>query len=61
MPQIQIMLDKLDAEILLPMILEQSKDRAGTAGGAYWSGLHAAISSALQSGPSKIGASLEPD
>ena len=59
MPQIQITLDKLDAQVLLPMILEQSKDRAGTAGGAYWSGLHAAINAALLREPSDAGAALE--
>jgi hypothetical protein len=59
MPQIQIVIDKLDAQVLLPMILEQSRDRVGTAGGAYWLGLHSAINAALQRGPSDIGASLE--
>jgi hypothetical protein len=59
MPQIQITLDRLDAQVLLPMILEQSEDRAGTAGGAYWLGLHRAISVALKRGRSDIGSALE--
>jgi hypothetical protein len=51
MPKIQITLDRLDAQVLLPLILEQSTDRAGTAGGAYWLGLHGAIADALAAGP----------
>jgi hypothetical protein len=51
MPKIQVTLDRLDAQILLPLILEQSADRAGTTGGAYWLGLHGAITDALAAAP----------
>jgi hypothetical protein len=47
MRDIQITLNKLDAEALLPMILEQTKDRLDTVRGGYWLSLHAAITAAL--------------
>jgi hypothetical protein len=52
MPKIKVTLDKLDAQVLLPLILEQSEDQVGTAGGAYWLGLHTAITDALAKEPS---------
>jgi hypothetical protein len=53
-PKIQVTLDRLDAQILLPLILEQSTDRAGTTGGAYWLGLHGAITDALATDPTSV-------
>jgi hypothetical protein len=49
MPIIHISLDRLDAQVLLPMILEQSRDRVRTAAGGYWLVLHTAITAALGS------------
>jgi hypothetical protein len=51
MPKIIVTLDRLDAQILLPLILEQSADRVGTTGGTYWLGLHGAITEALAADP----------
>jgi hypothetical protein len=51
MSKILVTLDRLDAQILLPLILEQSADRVGTTGGAYWLGLHGAIVEALAADP----------
>jgi hypothetical protein len=60
MPEIQITLARLDAQVLLPLILEQSEARAGTAGGAYWSALHKAITKALADQSQTPGLPNEP-
>jgi hypothetical protein len=47
-PTVRVTLERLDAEVLLPMVLEQSRDRSGTAAGGYWLVLHTAITAALK-------------
>jgi hypothetical protein len=49
MALVRVTLEKLDAEVLLPMILEQRRDRARSAAGGYWLVLHTAITAALGS------------
>jgi hypothetical protein len=44
-----VTLERRNAQVLLPLIFEQSEDRAGTAGGAYWLRLNAAITAELSS------------
>jgi hypothetical protein len=47
--QIHVTMNRLDAEILLPLIKTQSEGRFVGAGGPYWLGLHVAISAGLHS------------
>jgi hypothetical protein len=52
---IQINLNRLDAEALLPLIVEQSEKEAGTLRSGYLIALHSAITDALDAPDSPEG------
>jgi hypothetical protein len=49
MPEIQITLSKMEAEVLLPLISEQCEEQVAFVAGEYWYRLHTALKTALQS------------
>lgn len=49
MADIQVTLNRVDAQVLLPLIMAQSEDRRASAAGSYWRDLHTAITTALES------------